>query len=209
MPLLIHSHLTRDAKRYPAGTPPYADIIGSVSVSSAVVGLNWVHSITLEFRPESPLDHIEFSLAGQSFIGSHTVSYCGCSVTVSVVESTASYNMAELETPGKSAKSPKCKGAYTVPKAGKKASMSIAAPLAATQASTTSSVVIATVVVAVAIVAVGLLVVQRRIRRAVTTDYNEEVKPPTVANPMFEVDNDEEVKPVTVANLVHEGAYAI
>jgi hypothetical protein len=204
MPLLTHSHhLIRDAKRYPAGTPPYADIIGSVSVSSAVVGLNWAHSITLEFRSESPLDHIEFSLAGQSFIGSQTISYCGCSVVVSVVESTASYNMAELETPGKSsAKSPKCKGAYTVPRAGKKASMSVAAPLAVTQASTTSSVVIATVVVAVAIVAVGLLVVQRRIRRAVTADNNEEVKPPTVANPVFEVDNDEEVKPATDASSV-------
>lgn len=73
-----------------------------------------MHHVVLEYRPKSPVSHIELGLAGTSLQGTpFGVTYCGCQSTLTVTASSYEYQMVEergssaVATPGG-----KCPGEY-------------------------------------------------------------------------------------------------
>jgi hypothetical protein len=95
----------------------FDDIVDSITTTSVWTGSIWSHTFVIEYKPESPIDHITLSDAATDFANTvyNSVVYCGCSVTLSVTDEVqSSYN---LDVSSK--KSGKCNHAYTAPKAGK------------------------------------------------------------------------------------------
>jgi len=115
------------------GNPPdlvLADIldIDDVDITSVYTAAtdSWTHTITVTYKPESPVDHIGFASAGRDLVDdvAAAVAYCGCSTTLDVTDHTSGYDIEQQVTGGtgktKKAKSQskkgKCKGAFTQPK---------------------------------------------------------------------------------------------
>jgi len=97
---------------------PFDDIVDSITTTSVWTGNIWSHTFVIEYKPESPIDHVTFSAAALDLANTdYEVDYCGCTVALSVMADVqSSYNMnASPGKSGKSGKSVKCKHAYTPP----------------------------------------------------------------------------------------------
>lgn len=71
------------------------DVVDSITAESEwnVADSVWVHTITIEYKPESPLSHIDIDVAARQLIGtlSGGLSYCGCNPSVAVLAVDYSY----------------------------------------------------------------------------------------------------------------------
>lgn len=157
-------------------TVPFGDIVDHITVTSVWDGANsqWIHTVEIEYKPESPLSHVAFSTAARTLVGSALViEYCGCTVTITITDTYSGYNMATGSTPPKS-KSPKCKGAYRPPKG--MAKKSTLTPIAATSSATTTTTVVAAVAVVsvVVVAAIGFAISRRRVTTTTVTDESGE-----------------------------------
>jgi hypothetical protein len=95
----------------------FDDIVESITTTTVWTGSVWSHMFEIEYKPESPINHVTFNAAALDLIDAvyNNVVYCGCSVTLSVTDDVqSSYNVDV--SPGKSGKSAKCKHAYTLTK---------------------------------------------------------------------------------------------
>eukprot|EP00035_Acanthoeca_spectabilis_P034277 m.28119 g.28119 ORF g.28119 m.28119 type:complete len:208 (+) comp6506_c0_seq2:1117-1740(+) len=148
----------------------FDDIIDDVTVDSVFSAGVWTHTVTFEYKPESPLDHVTFTQAANSLVGTLSLPYCGCTPTVEVTDAASGYNFAT----GKAAKKGKCKGAFTAGggKGGK--GKKVSSPSQSSATGTSSAAVIGVVVVAVVAIVVGLVVVKRRFKQPAPPDFGGE-----------------------------------
>lgn len=164
-----------DALQVPFGEVPFtiADLILSFETDGAWASADAttrVHHIVLEYRPNSPVSHIDVGAAGASLEANpFGVAYCGCQSTLHVTASSYEYRMAEergtsaVATPGG-----KCRGEYKAKqgkgtKKNKKAKASSASALGAGGALEQVS---AGVVTCGLVVVVAILVATVAVRRA-------------------------------------------
>jgi hypothetical protein len=141
-----------------------SDIVADIEVTSTYDAVNtqWVHSIIIVYKPESPLDQAVFGQAAADLVNAAATElpYCSCSPVFDVVHQTRAYEMAEVETPSSSSSSSpkKCKGALRTSK-GKANRLHQAGSTDAVSAASSSAIV---AVAVVAVVAVAVFVVRQR-----------------------------------------------
>jgi hypothetical protein len=95
----------------------FDDIVESITTTTVWTGSVWSHTFEIEYKPESPINHVTFNAAALDLIDAvyNNVVYCGCSVTLSVTDDVQSSYNVDVSA-GKSSKSAKCRHAYTHPK---------------------------------------------------------------------------------------------
>lgn len=151
------------------------DILDSIRITSTTEsGGNNVHTVVIEYKPESPIDHLQFIAAAQQAVaaGAITSSYCGCSPLIDITAESAQYNPAGPNALRRG----RCRGGFTGRRHEREAAplVSPARAVAQTAASPVSAVGAA---VLVAVVAAAVIVV--RISRASSGRVEEEVSEPT------------------------------
>jgi hypothetical protein len=80
------------------------DIFSSVPLNDMLMGIStdsewdddrnlWVHTYTIEYKPESPVDHVVFGSAANELIGalSGGLPYCGCRPIVTIDDARYGY----------------------------------------------------------------------------------------------------------------------
>lgn len=144
------------------------DIIHDVTVTSDydTVSSTWSHTFEVEYKPESPIDHVDFAAAGRELADNSatSISYCGCDTTVRVASHQSSYDLTGAFT-GKSSPK-KCKGGFSLGKAKK---TTTTARSAFTEPGAVTSSVGVAAVAGVALVAVFAVRRMRNNRKSVDT----------------------------------------
>jgi hypothetical protein len=150
-----------------------SDIVADIEVTSTYDAENtqWVHSILIVYKPESPLDQAVFGQAAADLVNAAAAElpYCSCSPVFNVVDQTRAYEMAEVETSSSSSassssSSKKCKGAFSPPKLSKKSTAN--AGVSGSSKTAVSSSSSATIAVAALVVVAGVAVLAVRQRRS-------------------------------------------
>eukprot|EP00035_Acanthoeca_spectabilis_P018414 m.391093 g.391093 ORF g.391093 m.391093 type:complete len:348 (-) comp16759_c2_seq1:92-1135(-) len=93
----------------------FRDVKRHVSVSSVADGTAWVHTVTIQYKPETPLSHTDLNAAAAAFIaaGPIELSFCMCTQEIIIESFTSSYIMAE---PRDSLPDGRCRWAYRPPR---------------------------------------------------------------------------------------------
>lgn len=165
------------------------DVLASVEASGDFsLGGTGATSVEIVYKPESPVfpDDFRFAASQLEISSVYTLSYCGCTSSFSLDDTTDGFRMAPIDGASSSSgesssavsssqsvsgSSPRCKGAYTVPKSSKKndsgKNKAKKSTTAAISGSTTGSfnVVIGAAVAAVVVFAAAMFVVKRRLQR--------------------------------------------
>jgi hypothetical protein len=147
-----------------------SDIVADIEVTSTYDAENtqWVHSILIVYKPESPLDQAVFGQAAADLVNAAAAElpYCSCSPVFNVVDQTRAYEMAEVETSSSSSSSSskRCKGAFSPPKLSKKSTAN--AGVSGSSKTAVSSSSSATIAVAALVVVAGVAVLAVRQRRS-------------------------------------------
>eukprot|EP00035_Acanthoeca_spectabilis_P004370 m.102643 g.102643 ORF g.102643 m.102643 type:complete len:421 (+) comp12547_c0_seq2:195-1457(+) len=155
-------------------------INGDPEVTSVWDNVNnqWVHTVVVEYRPESPISHLDLVAAARNMASSFSVTLCDCSVVVDVDFSTSGYIMATDDsfTP----KGGKCKGRYTPKKSPKSKKSPKFGALVAVSTTTAATGVVG--VGMVAVMALGV-VVKVAIRRHRSNPHDVDERTALVASP--------------------------
>lgn len=152
-----------------SGAVTLDDVLESAFVETTFDGTNWIHEITFEYKPESPIDHETFSNAGNLLEGTTVaLSVCGCESTAIVSDHHSFYSMATPSkgmgmgmgmSMGKGDGKGKCQGAST---AGSSAGKRRRRNRHLTKTSTNSPVAVKGVIGLIGVATVMALVVLRQ-----------------------------------------------